>query len=378
MAEPRPPAGLVGWLLPALSPSCQTGPCLGGAGTRPLRPVLTQGPGPAWEPRGPGRRPPFGLTPGLVLGPRGVQPGAGEGPEWTGRAPPAYPAAAHEHGPEPGVAGETRGSTPCPTETPLFLAPSDSDKVRAAGSCSADNRRSHGLQRRPPPPALPGPWEGGTGLAGSGASRGPGPAPRSRGARVPPGAQQGLGRHPTPPSAVGTTQPLPQTHPWVPECRGWGARDATSGRGLRALAPPASKEVTGQRSRNQRPRLPATDDARRREEWDRGSLAAASTLSTGRAHPQAAPSTSSHLASEWLLVGGTVPAPKCRLPTAGRARCPQSGPGPRAYLVFHAVQAGADGVAAPVLALFWGQNIVSRTCVLGGRPGTPTVWGERD
>lgn len=96
-----------------------------------------------------------------------------------GRAPPApaRPAAGWRRGPEPGVAGETGSSAPCPTEIPLFLAAQRlSDKVHVAlRAVRQDNRplRTTGPSAASPPrpSRLPG-------CPGKGPNQSPRPAGR--------------------------------------------------------------------------------------------------------------------------------------------------------------------------------------------------------
>lgn len=88
----------------------------------------------------------------------GVQPSCSWGPGWGAAAlPPPPPAQLPDgrRGPEPGVAGETGSSAPCPTEMPLFLAAQRlSDKVHVAlRAVRQDNRplRTTGPSAASPP-----------------------------------------------------------------------------------------------------------------------------------------------------------------------------------------------------------------------------------
>lgn len=88
----------------------------------------------------------------------GVQPSCSRGPGWGAAAlPPPPPAQLPDgrRGPEPGVAGETGSSAPCPTEMPLFLAAQRlSDKVHVAlRAVRQDNRplRTTGPSAASPP-----------------------------------------------------------------------------------------------------------------------------------------------------------------------------------------------------------------------------------
>lgn len=289
---------------------------------------------------------------------------------------PALPAA-RERGLGPGAAGETRRQHPCPTGAPLFLASRLlSDKARAAPR--AARRGNH-------PPQTTG-TSGGSPTApqASPTSLGSQGDPGGAGTGVEPGGE-GASWEPTGASADTPHRPAqsgPHTAPppsrrapgtpgrlqsgacgrRVPLARGQGHSLAWPSTGLHAPGLMPSRGRSGHEPQAGRPR--------------RGASAPSMGVGEGRRRPTPARQPRP---APGPTRGAARSVSGCRGHSAwppdnsrqGRAL----GPGSPAYLVLHAVQAGADGVAAAVLALLCGAETQSGVCVAEGEVGQGTPAG---
>lgn len=308
----------------------------------------------------------------------GVQPSCSRGPGWGAAAlPPPPPAQLPDgrRGPEPGVAGETGSSAPCPTEMPLFLAAQRlSDKVHVAlRAVRQDNRplRTTGPSAASPPrpSRLPGCPGKGPNQALRPAHRGPagGRGAGTLESRCPPSHCM-LGR-----ASADAPHPRAQSGPGSGGI--WGPRPLRGGPvGTGRLLPVKMLLIGGRETSPAWTSTHGADSQPGTAEWTRAPWLHVSTLST-----EGGGGTEPHRPSGPLescvhsAPPGTEPDGETLGGVGHAAR--------RAYLVLHPVQTGADGVAAAVLALLCGVKCRNQGACWqrGGHPDwvRGQGWGAR-